>query len=151
MPFPDTISLAMVISFLMLAMIANSLKNLIGKNLIKPTYPGKQDTHCILRVILFYITYGKNLQDHKIMMTIVNIIIQGRSIEKKSCQRNMSTFPVEEKFEELFMVTKNIDITFMRSLVLISLVGRRKCGPRLSASTLSTSSAINGNMSQILK
>ena len=82
-------------------MIANSLKNLIGKNLIKPTYPGKQDTHCILRVILSYITYGKNLQDHKIMMTIVNII-QGRSIEKKSCQRNMSTNPVEEKFEELF-------------------------------------------------
>ena len=86
----------------MLAMIANSLKNLIGKNLIKPTYPGKQDTHCILRVILLYITYGKNLQDHKIMKTIMHFIIKGRRIKKKSCKRNVSTLLMEEKFEELF-------------------------------------------------
>ena len=58
MPFPDTISLAMVISFLMLAMIANSLKNLIGKNLIKPTYPGRQDTQLILLVKLLHFTNG---------------------------------------------------------------------------------------------
>ena len=42
----------------MLAMIINSLKNSIGKNLIKPTYPGRQDTQHIPQVKILYFIYG---------------------------------------------------------------------------------------------
>ena len=52
----------------MLAMIANLVKYLIGKNPTRPTYPGRRDTHSILPTKISCFIYGINIIDHITMI-----------------------------------------------------------------------------------
>ena len=81
----------------------NSLKYSIGKNLIKPTYPGRQDTQRTPLIKLLHFTIGENHIDlgmKKIIVTqaryMLLVIARKRKL-KRAKDNNMRILQQEEK------------------------------------------------------
>ena len=64
-------------------MIINSLKYSLGKNLIKPTYPGRQDTQRIPLNKSLHFTFGINIID-----LTLNILMSGMFFRERKLKGN---------------------------------------------------------------
>ena len=77
-------------------MIINLLKYFIGKNLIKPTYPGRQDTQHIPLVNILYFTIGKELIDLTTKMIIGGMLDRWQNLKGPKDNRMKRLFKEEK-------------------------------------------------------
>ena len=107
--------------------MANSQMYSIGKSLIRPTWPGRQVTQSTSQTKLSFGICGKGITEKNSKMILLKTIIRTKINYGSSL---MNTFLHSGKFAGLYLQTKNIDITYMSSLELISWACKRTRKPR---------------------